>query len=120
MLNLDTHILLFAIAEMLTPRESALLRRNQWSISAMTLWEIAKLRERARIDLDLDNPKLMRALTRVHVWPITYEVCREIGRLDFESDPADELIAATSLLHRVPLLTRDKVLRKSKVVPLAR
>lgn len=36
------------------------------------------------------------------------------------SDPADELIAATSLVHNVPLLTRDAKLRRSKVVPLAR
>jgi predicted nucleic acid-binding protein len=37
-----------------------------------------------------------------------------------ESDSADELIAATSVVHRVPLLTRDRKILKSKVVPLAR
>jgi PIN domain nuclease of toxin-antitoxin system len=37
-----------------------------------------------------------------------------------ENDPADELIAATSLVHRVPLLTRDRKLLKAKVVPIAR
>jgi PIN domain nuclease of toxin-antitoxin system len=41
-------------------------------------------------------------------------------RLDVNGDPADEIIAATSLLHSVPLLTRDRVLLKSKRVPLAR
>jgi predicted nucleic acid-binding protein len=35
-------------------------------------------------------------------------------------DPADELIAATSIVHRLPLVTRDKKIRKSKLVPLAR
>jgi PIN domain nuclease of toxin-antitoxin system len=39
--------------------------------------------------------------------------------LDFKSDPADELIAATSVVERIPLLTRDKRIRKSKLVPLA-
>jgi predicted nucleic acid-binding protein len=34
-------------------------------------------------------------------------------------DPADELIAATSLVHGVPLVTRDRALLASKVVPLA-
>jgi PIN domain nuclease of toxin-antitoxin system len=43
---------------------------------------------------------------------------RAIRSLDFDSDPADELIAATSLVHNVPLLTRDRRLRRSKVVPL--
>lgn len=38
---------------------------------------------------------------------------------DFKSDPADEIIAATSLVHRVPLLTRDRKIKKSKIVPFA-
>jgi predicted nucleic acid-binding protein len=33
--------------------------------------------------------------------------------------PADELIAATSVVHRVPLVTRDRQIRRSKLVPLA-
>lgn len=40
--------------------------------------------------------------------------------LDFDSNPADELIAATSVVHNVPLMTRDRKLKRSKVVPLAR
>jgi PIN domain nuclease of toxin-antitoxin system len=39
--------------------------------------------------------------------------------LDFDSDPADEIIAATSVVHRVPLLTRDRRMRRSKLVPIA-
>ena len=53
------------------------------------------------------------------LWPLDLAVCRTSTRLDFRSDPADELIAATSVVHKVPLLTRDARLRKSKVVPLA-
>ena len=34
--------------------------------------------------------------------------------------PVDELIAATSIVHRVPLVTRDGKISKSKLVPLAR
>ncbi len=33
---------------------------------------------------------------------------------------ARELIAATSLVHRVPLMTRDARIRRSRSVPLAR
>jgi PIN domain nuclease of toxin-antitoxin system len=48
------------------------------------------------------------------------DVCHAmVERLDFESDPADELIAATSLVHVAPLVTRDGKIRRSKVVPLA-
>ncbi|MBK8097117.1 MAG: hypothetical protein IPK26_08420 [Planctomycetes bacterium] len=55
----------------------------------------------------------------MHLWPITLEVCRTTLTLDFESDPANEIIAATSIVHHVPLLTRDARLRRSKLVPVA-
>jgi len=42
-----------------------------------------------------------------------------LHQLDFLSDPIDEMIAATSIAHSVPLLTRDKKLLQSKVIPLA-
>lgn len=120
MLNLDTHILLHALSAGLTPKETKLLGGDSWSISAIVLWEISKLAELGRIRIDLDDADLTRALSRIHVWPITLELCRTLRSLDFRSDPADQLIAATSVLHRIPLVTRDKVIRKSRVVPLAR
>lgn len=119
MLNLDTHIFLFALTGKLRRAESELLRKEQWSMSAISLWEIAKLAELGRIELDQDDVEFVRAVSRVHIWPITLEICRAIRNLDFDSDPADELIAATSVVHNVPLLTRDRKLRRSKVVPLA-
>jgi len=47
------------------------------------------------------------------------EVCRTSCELDFRGDPADELIAATSVVHQVPLVTRDRKIRASRLVPLA-
>jgi PIN domain nuclease of toxin-antitoxin system len=55
----------------------------------------------------------------VHLWPITREIARTSTRLDVHGDPADELIAATSLVRNVPLVTRDRALRRSRQVPLA-
>ena len=46
-------------------------------------------------------------------------IARMSTRLDFSGDPTDELIAATSVVHDVPLLTRDGVIRASRLVPLA-
>jgi PIN domain nuclease of toxin-antitoxin system len=120
MLNLDTHILLFALAGKLTARESRLLASNQWSISAIVLWELSKLAQLGRIDLELDSAELLRLLGGIHIWPLTLEICREIRSLDFHSDPADEIIAATSLVHRVPLLTRDRLILRSKLLTFAR
>ena len=119
MLNLDTHILVFAFGDELRPGERALLERQRWSISAIVLWEIAKLTQLGRLGPDLDDRKFAGFLSRLHVWPIDLDVARTSTRLDFRGDPADEIIAATSVVHDVPLVTRDLVIRQSTIVPLA-
>jgi PIN domain nuclease of toxin-antitoxin system len=46
MLNLDTHILIKAIEGSLAPDERNVLTADpKWSISAIVLWEIAKLHD---------------------------------------------------------------------------
>lgn len=119
MLNLDTHVLLHAVAGRLTAREARLLGNNPWSISGIVLWEVAKLAQLGRIEVDLDDPEVRQVLSAIKVWPITPEIAKASTRLDVRVDPADELIAATSLVHNVPLVTRDRTLRASKIVPLA-
>ena len=120
MLNVDTHILLFMVAGALTPAEEAILARQRLGISAIVLWEITKLRQRRRITRGLEDPDIQALLEDLTVWPVDTTVCQATLRLDFQSDPADELIAATSLAHGVPLMTRDRKLRSSTVVPLVR
>jgi PIN domain nuclease of toxin-antitoxin system len=73
------------------------------------------------IEIDLEHPELVRTLARIETWPLTLtlEVCRTIRTLDFKGDPADEIIGATSILHKIPLVTRDRRIRRSKRVPLA-
>ena len=119
MLNLDTHILVFALGEGLRPSEESLLSRYEWSILAMVLWEMAMLSQRGRLDLDIHSPDIVRRLNQIHIWPITLEIAIASTNLDFRSDPADELIAATSIVHRVPLVTRDRLIGRSQIVPLA-
>lgn len=119
MLNLDTHILLHALGGNLKPREKRLLSSDTWSISAIVLWEICKLAELGRIVIDVDDADIVRALQRIHTWPLTLEIGRQSCRLDFGGDPVDQIIAATSVIHRVPLVTRDRIIRKSKITPLA-
>ena len=119
MFNLDTHILVLAIGGELRPSERILLARSRWSVSAIVWWELAKLVQLGRLNIDLDDHDVVHALNRVHVWPIDHAVARASNGLDFQSDPADEIIAATSVVHNVPLLTRDRFIRSSRVVPLA-
>jgi PIN domain nuclease of toxin-antitoxin system len=68
----------------------------------------------------VQSAEFSRIFARVHVWPLDLAVCRQSTEPDFMSDPADALIAATSVVHRVTLLTRDRRIRRSKIVPLAR
>lgn len=117
MLNLDTHVLLHALAGELKPRERKVLESEPWGISAIVLWELAKLVQLGRLELDLDGPDFERVISAVHVWPIDLAIARTSTLLDFRSDPADELIAATSIVHSVPLLTRDRRIHRSKMVP---
>lgn len=119
MLNLDTHVLLYAVTGDLTAAERRLLGAEPWCISAIVLWEIAKLAQLGRIEVDLEDRDVVRALRSVHVWPLTIDIAAVSTRLDVRGDPADELIAATSVVHDVPLVTRDRGLRRSRIVPLA-
>ena len=119
MLNLDTHILIHALNGSLTQSEKRLLAEDSWSISAIVLWEIAKLHQLQRIQLDIESVEFLRALGQIRIWPLDLDVCRQATRMDFKGDPADEIIAATSVVHRLPLVTRDRVIRKSKLVLIA-
>lgn len=118
MLNLDTHILIHAMAGTLEKSEAKLLQSDRWGISAIVLWELAKLAQLGRIELDLGDPDVERFLAHIHTWPLSLPVVRTLPLLDFRSDPADELIAATSIVHNAPLLTRDRRILRSRVVPL--
>lgn len=119
MVNLDTHVLVHALEGSATDHEREVLENQAWGISDIVLWEMAKLAQLSRIKLDMQEPEVQRALSRLKVWPIDIEIAATSTRLDFRSDPADELIAATSVVHGVPLLTRDARIRASKMIRFA-
>ena len=117
--NLDTNILIAAIRNDLTDTEHRILAGSEWSVCPIVFWELAKLAQKGRLGIDLDDPHLVRLLQKLSVLPITPTVARVSTQLDFSADPADELIAATSIVYSVPLMTRDSTIRASKMVPLA-
>lgn len=120
MLNLDTHIAVKMIQGDLAQQESDLVVSSPLSISAIVIWEIAKLHQLGRITLSVESDIFSLFLAKVRVWPIDTRIAAVSTQLDFRSDPADEIIAATSIVHRIRLLTRDERILASKVVPLAR
>jgi PIN domain nuclease of toxin-antitoxin system len=93
-------------------------------VSAISLWEIAKLYERGRLRL---NASLDQCLADVEnsaafdVLPLNASVAAESLRLGptYPRDPADQLIGATARCFGLSLLTVDRFIRGSKAVALA-
>ena len=101
MLNLDTHILIHALAGSVSREERELLESSPWSISAIVLWEIEMLYQHNRIPFGLDYGPIAAMVAHVHTWAISPRICLALRELDFKSDPADLLIAATSLVYKI-------------------
>lgn len=118
-LNLDTHIVVDYLSGSLSRRDERLLYREEWAISPIVLWEVFDIRRRGLIAIDLDARELQRDLQMLPILPLTLEVARIASRLDFRTDPVDEIIAATSIHYRAPLVTRDERIRESRLVPFA-
>ena len=119
MLNLDTHVLVSLFTGDITEEERGIVVHQPLAISDIVLWELTMLVERGRIVINLDSPEFHAWLRSLTILPITMEIARQSTHLDFTSDPADEIIAATSIVEKIPLMTRDRRIRKSKIVPFA-
>jgi PIN domain nuclease of toxin-antitoxin system len=119
MLNLDTHMLVYLFTGEVSEPEYRLAVGTQLAISDIVFWELSKLQQRDRLEVEVNSLAFHAWLRNLTVFPITWEIARRSTQLDFSSDPADEIIAATSIVERIPLLTRDQRIRKSKMVPLA-
>lgn len=101
----------------LSSREVELITGESLAISDIVLWELSKLVQLGRLELDMDSVAFRRSLRHLTILPITIQIARKSTELDFSSDPADELIAATSIVERIPLLTRDRKILGSKMTP---
>ena len=119
MVNLDTNIVIFALKGLLNDRETEAMVSTNWAISPIVLWEMAHLVERRNLGVDLGGDRFRNFLDRIEILHIDIRVARTSTQLDFRSDPADDLIAATSIVYGIPLVTRDRQIRNSKIVPLA-
>ena len=117
MLNLDTHIVVSLLNGDLGKKEHQRIVSDSLAISDVVLWELSKLIQLRRLDLDLQDRAFAAFLRSVTIFPITIEIALMSTRLDFTSDPADEIIAATSIVENAPLITRDRRILKSRMVP---
>ena len=87
----------------------------------ISIWEISMLVKRKRIKVDETPANLVRLILgsrNYTVVIISPDIAELSVNLDDEinSDPADRIIAATSILNRAPVVTSDQNLRDATIV----
>lgn len=114
---LDTHVLWWLLGgEVRLGREAsrivrAALGSGELSVSAISFWEVAMLRERQRLDLDTSVFAWRQQVLRLGIKEIA--VTGDIGIAAVEltglhADPADRIIAATAAVSGATLVTGDE------------
>jgi PIN domain nuclease of toxin-antitoxin system len=86
----------------------------------ISLWEVAMLAARGRIDPGTDIASFLDvalAVRSIRVVPITPEIAALSVSLGLHGDPADRLIAATTVHHGAALVTSDQLLRNEPRIP---
>ncbi len=125
MIILDTCILIF---DNLTPERLSkvaleVLERGetmgQLCCSDISLWEIAMLEQKRRIIIATDYLSFMQSVLQRRILPIIPEIAALSVSLPLvQADPADRLIAATTLFYHAQLLTADQKLLDSQIPTL--
>jgi len=119
---LDTQVLLFDALDpgRLSRKARGALedgtRSGRLACSDITLWEIAMLAARKRIDAGPDIAAFLDSALQarsIRVLPITPAIAT-LAQSDLfaHGDPADRIIAATAIEHGAPLVTADARLRR--------
>ena len=126
---IDTHILIhwFADQARLSAHQRESLRQadadDPLLLSEISLWEVATLQELGRIRLDrplrewLERATAPPLVRRVGISPA---VASQVAALpdSFHRDPADRIIVASALVHGARLITSDRRIRDSGLVPV--
>ena len=127
-LAFDTHTLVWWLTghDRLTATQAAALERaeargDRIGVPAICFWEIAKLIERGRLELEVAADEVFDEIEEhptIRVLELSPRIALESTRLGpgFHADPADQLIAATARVHGLKLVTSDERIRSSHVV----
>lgn len=128
MIVLDTHVIIWdalAPERLSEPAQTAITQANQSDgmiICDISLWEIAMLLQKGRLRVDTDPLSFMNLLLQANktlVQAITPQIATLATQLPTEinKDPADRLIAATTLAENSTLLTADRNLQAAELLP---
>lgn len=94
---------------------------NELLMCDISIWEISMLVKRKRIEVDETPANLVRLIlssrnyTVVNISPEIAELSVNLNH-EINSDPADRLIAATSILKQAPVVTADKNLIRASIL----
>jgi len=124
---LDTHVVVWAAIEpkrLSRAAESALHRARRsggLAMAAISLWELASLFARRRIETYGTIEASMRQVLEtvgVIVKPITQEIAILATQFpeSYSRDPADRLIGATARAEGLALITQDERIRSSPLL----
>ena len=128
MILLDTHILIWLLIapENLASKAKKVIlaarKSGPLALSAISLWEMAWLAQNKRIDVDVSVDSFVKkCASYVQVLPITPEIAVRSVQFpkSYPNDPQDRIIGATALVEDIRLLTHDKLIVKSGLIPLA-
>ena len=102
-------------------RSAIAMNPDALAVYDITFWEVAMLVKKGRLEIDVPASTLLELALqarRIVVQDITPEIAVLSANLAGEigSDPADRLIAASSILANAPVVTADRRMRESGVV----
>ena len=122
---LDTHAVLWIVesSPRLSPKIRALARSHRsdaFAVAAISLLEIARKAHTGEIDLAPDPAVWLEDLAhRFQILPLTPAIAWRAVELEWaHKDPADRLICATALEHKLTLVTQDKEIARWRGVPV--
>lgn len=127
MIVVDTHIIIWNALkpEMLSGKaEKAISAANNSDgiiFCEISLWEIAMLMHKERLSIDIEYTEFIQLILESNKY-VFRGITPEIAWLstglfsDNNKDPADRIIAATSIIENANLVTADNELRHSRKV----
>ena len=127
MILLDTHVVIWLAFQpgKLSKRAKEVIRaarlQGGLAIAGITLLELAWLAENRRVETTLSVESFVRqCASKMTVLPITPEIAARAVSFpeSYPKDPQDRLIGATALVEGIQLVSHDRLIKKSGIVPV--